>query len=1296
MYLRTSSSKILLLLITLLLLPNISCNNNVNTTSKKRKKKEQLSPPRNTNKKPRLDTASQTKGSRKSEPIPKKYTQGNLRSFLSIKQDSGAKSISSSLPNSPLKGKKTLDISIPLSKKMSIDQSPIIKVSPIESEVMEEDNSTNSLEVSMPEGEDETVRESETNSSNNSIGTNIASTPEVSTKQLSSSQAAAGKKKNKLKFVLFKETVTTFLETLKRQPTNIASGENSPEENIFQPEIKIPEKEHFIEKEGKKYLSLFVFEERPTKQPTWLRPLRDYCTNKSVMSLPYPYQQKTLKSALVFVEVEGRKFAYVCGQTGMSLLKKNMLDSNFGLITTLNTIDENSRLKSLAKISRGHNTTRTKKNFSKARELSHIPIGNKEQLLKMELQDESGSKNINYEGPSAIVHVTDEENSVENYPEICSNLLALRGKKDYEKEYSHLDNITPLSSTDPINKKLDEKLAKRIKESHSGWNLTVFNLDNIIDKESKIGYYKLINKKSKKEIEDLGTYLSLEEIAHKLKELTKLTNKTQIKEKLKIDILDTNKRSITNNSYPIYKFLSIDIELNDITYTLIGGKWHQVKKKQYQYDQDCIDKYFIDEMTGPILPKVSKDIIKSRSTEGYMEMLYCKEAAKLANFLLMDRRLITAAPSSKKLKNTVELCDLIYYDPSSSPIKYLIHIKDWSASSTFSHLGNQGIVPTTTILKTREGRKNIQTDYLRGELVDAVTEYFQKYQEVEDSYVTLIENTIKKFNDNLGCINLEWIQQILKKEFGNNKFKAKSKKNDEILKPWLKYKEKQGPEDDNKQRSDVVKKVANRLYKRIRAIYLKKCGEVIIRYLSNKHNINTFRSEINKLHGNKIEKEDLNTFLKLFTEKTKIAREKVSIAIPLEEEDFNPTNYTVLYAFFHTDKRDKLSDYLPFFSVQTVLNCLKTIHEDTSNFDVKVKRIEKESIKGAGGRNRFGLINNSTPQSSLKNTSQSSNSTQTQLSLGSELTKKNGSSAKQTTINFLFKKNTQSQIEEDKDASDNEDKEDSQKEQDAGDKEESECSTTNYADCLSEEEGNQNSTDEENSYQPAINKRKGLKNDREIVALLNQELENNYPLGEAEDTGDCFFDALAQHINIRNDTDVNTMGYLRRLCHDYYLKNKAEVDGWIQEDYGGLDKGREEYYMVQYTAEECAKNFNGRPPIWGRPWIEGRILIQQLDIEQFIVIEMLEDPDTKKLVTSYHLVQKDSYTSIDAEACKEIIQKEDTPVLVNAQDSLHYVPLLSSRILKERSSSHTGGVEKNTTKSIQVENEDRGKGKQKI
>lgn len=190
--------------------------------------------------------------------------------------------------------------------------------------------------------------------------------------------------------------------------------------------------------------------------------------------------------------------------------------------------------------------------------------------------------------------------------------------------------------------------------------------------------------------------------------------------------------------------------------------------------------------------------------------------------------------------------------------------------------------------------------------------------------------------------------------------------------------------------------------------------------------------------------------------------------------------------------------------------------------------------------------------------------------------------------------------------------------------------------------------------------RKALKNEEQLKVLLSKEIPAGLVLGKARDQGDCFFDALAQIVNGINSTDVNTDKYLRSLCHDFYLKNKELVDGWNASEFGGIDGQKDGYYMVQYTVDECEKDFNGRSPIWGRPNVEGRILCHQLNLEAICVIEILEDPATKQSVVSFHIANKDTYKSISDEEAQVWLKNPKIPTVVVDQNSLHFVPLLTS------------------------------------
>lgn len=189
--------------------------------------------------------------------------------------------------------------------------------------------------------------------------------------------------------------------------------------------------------------------------------------------------------------------------------------------------------------------------------------------------------------------------------------------------------------------------------------------------------------------------------------------------------------------------------------------------------------------------------------------------------------------------------------------------------------------------------------------------------------------------------------------------------------------------------------------------------------------------------------------------------------------------------------------------------------------------------------------------------------------------------------------------------------------------------------------------------------RKALKNEQKLKAMLADEMPKGLKLGRAHDQGDCFFDSLAQSINQINKTTINTSKYLRRLCHDFYIENKELVDSWNATDFAGIDHQKDEYYFVQYTADECEENFHGRTPIWGRPNIEGRILCHQLKLQAILIIEISEHPANKKPVLSFHLATTDGYKSIGEEDAHVWLENCKIPALVVEQKSLHFVPLLS-------------------------------------
>jgi len=205
--------------------------------------------------------------------------------------------------------------------------------------------------------------------------------------------------------------------------------------------------------------------------------------------------------------------------------------------------------------------------------------------------------------------------------------------------------------------------------------------------------------------------------------------------------------------------------------------------------------------------------------------------------------------------------------------------------------------------------------------------------------------------------------------------------------------------------------------------------------------------------------------------------------------------------------------------------------------------------------------------------------------------------------------------------------------------------------------------------------RKELKN-----INISQFIENHvsFALGLAVDDGGCFFDALAQALNVIQKGNQHSEKSLRMRCHQYYSEHQLEVDTWNKKDYGGIDKGQE-YFMIQYTKAELDQDFHGRAPIWGRPDIEGKILCRTLEIETIIIIEILEDPETQQQIPSFGKVTTEGEQGLDGEIANALIKSQKFPILVNSQKQLHFVPLLPNPTLTVSASLATKKFEINDT-----------------
>lgn len=193
--------------------------------------------------------------------------------------------------------------------------------------------------------------------------------------------------------------------------------------------------------------------------------------------------------------------------------------------------------------------------------------------------------------------------------------------------------------------------------------------------------------------------------------------------------------------------------------------------------------------------------------------------------------------------------------------------------------------------------------------------------------------------------------------------------------------------------------------------------------------------------------------------------------------------------------------------------------------------------------------------------------------------------------------------------------------------------------------------------------RKGLSEARVVrEQLLANGLSDSSMLGQAKDNGDCFFDSLAQILNVLQQTNKHSVKSLRLCCHAYYDAHKDEVNAWNQRDHQSVDQG-DDYYCIQYTADELegdiGATLNHRSPIWGRPFVEGVILCRQLDLNMIHVVEVLNDPESDQLICTFHLITQEGYQAISDAQAMPLLKDATVPTLIVTQGGLHFVPLLT-------------------------------------
>ncbi|MFB3917466.1 MAG: DUF6119 family protein [Terriglobales bacterium] len=359
-------------------------------------------------------------------------------------------------------------------------------------------------------------------------------------------------------------------------------------------------------------------------------------------------------SAVLIAKTQGRLFALTFGQ-GRFLMAPDCWEERFGLRVAVNCIDP-AKLRSLDK--RTFDALSTHSRIQGSREGSAPDFGlDVEQDLVRAVtgtpnDDLYGSRLSGMDSLHCAIRTT-----VADLKPLLRRYAEKSEDDSYKKSFPWIDHIAEVTDKKLIGG-LDEVLIQAINgERERCW----LCIPEIIDWGRTAGFRYALSRKSA-EFQDLNFDGFLESVDGDVPDAAFLRRRHAYR----ID----NEGNVSDE-WQIYRCVYCELELENRTYVLSGGRWFR------------IDKEFVETVNAlfSAMPRYERELPEyDDASEG----AYCARIADTFpnDFALMDQKTIQIGGAHGR----VEFCDLF------TATKDLIHVKRYGASSVLSHLFSQAIV----------------------------------------------------------------------------------------------------------------------------------------------------------------------------------------------------------------------------------------------------------------------------------------------------------------------------------------------------------------------------------------------------------------------------------------------------------------------------------------------------------------------------------------------------------------------------------------------------------------------------
>lgn len=428
-----------------------------------------------------------------------------------------------------------------------------------------------------------------------------------------------------------------------------------------------------------------------------------------------------LKSAVLILPIEDRHFALTFGAVYHELAP-NSYEYDFGLRVTLNSVNP-ELIKSTDSVS-PTSAQRQRTQLPTASELTYFDFDSDRDVIKS-LTGKTRKKyaHLFKQSSGAASLRAGLQKHPEDISTVCSQLLALYNKDDYEELFPSIQNLRPIHDPTTLDI-LSISLVEALKSKNSNLSL---GLPEIIDL-ARVTCFKFSGVGQGLEYSDatIQNFYDYFETKHDLEDLTYEGIK-----KCYVRLCDEEGHDIKR--YPLARCLLFDTALKEQeTCYLSDGKWYQVKNA------------YLTAVENEINPIFKKSNLPPYTKDHANEADYNKKTSDLLSFTCMDAKNIAPMKQTQ-----IEPCDMFRYS-EGAPQFY--HIKRGTRSASLSHLFNQGVNSIELIKSVPEAQEKFF------KLMDAPTEKMKA--EVVSGPHAIVYGIITSKDQTLGVANLPLFSKI--------------------------------------------------------------------------------------------------------------------------------------------------------------------------------------------------------------------------------------------------------------------------------------------------------------------------------------------------------------------------------------------------------------------------------------------------------------------------------------------------------------------------------------------------------